>query len=187
MKDLLYYAQLALESIVAVFGVRPYEQPEYAVLETLARGAEIRYYAPRVAAEASAVGEQASSEAFDALFRYISGAEKIAMTAPVATEKDAGGVRMQFYLPARYSAASAPKPADPRIRIIALPEERVAVMRFSGRASAERVEHQTATLVEALKQAGWQPTGSPVLLGYDPPFTLPFLRRNEVAVSVAPR
>jgi hypothetical protein len=187
MKDLLYYAQLALESIVAVFGVRPYEQPQYAVLETLANGVEIRRYAPRVAAEASATGENASAEAFNALFRYISGAEKIAMTAPVASEASAGGVRMQFYLPARYSAESAPKPADPRIRIVPLPEERLAVVRFSGRASVERVERQTELLLEALAEARWHATGTPVLLGYDPPFTLPFLRRNEVAVPVAPR
>lgn len=187
MKDLLYYTQLLLESLVSVFGVRPYEQPSYTVVETLPRGAEVRRYAPRVAAEASVTGEDASGEAFNALFRYISGAEKIAMTAPVATEAVADGVRMQFFLPARYTAENAPKPADARIRIVSLPEEPLAVVRFSGRATAERVEQQTALLLQALQDAQWRAAGTPVLLGYDPPFTLPFLRRNEVGVRVAPR
>lgn len=187
MKDLLYYAQLVLESAVSVFGIRPYEQPDYAVLETLEHGVEIRRYAPRVAAEASLVGEESGGEAFDALFRYISGAEKIAMTAPVATEAGAGRLRMQFFLPSRYTAETAPKPVDPRIRILSLPEERLAVVRFSGRATAERAERQTALLLETLKRTPWRPVGTPALLGYDPPFTLPFLRRNEVAVRVAAR
>jgi len=176
-----------LESAVSVFGVRPYEQPHYAVLERLLHGVEIRRYAPRVAAEASVVGEDAGGEAFGALFRYISGEEKIAMTAPVATEAGAGRLRMQFFLPARYTAENAPRPIDPRIRIVPLPEERLAVVRFSGRTTAERVERHTTTLLEALGGSSWRPTGTPVLLGYDPPFTLPFLRRNEVAVRVAPR
>jgi hypothetical protein len=157
------------------------------MLEMLTHGVEVRRYAPRVAAEASLAGEDASGEAFKALFRYISGEEKIAMTAPVATEAGAGGVRMQFLLPARYTAATAPKPVDPRIRIVSLPEETLAVVRFSGRASAARAELHTQKLLAATKAGGWRVTGSPVLLGYDPPFTLPFLRRNEVAVRVAPR
>ena len=64
------------------------------------------------------------------------------MTAPVATEASAGRVRMQFFLPARYTPESAPKPVDPRIRIVSLPEERLAVVRFSG--------------------TPWRPTGTPV-------------------------
>lgn len=187
MRDFLYYAQLALESAVAVFGVRPYEQPRYAVLETLDGGIEIRRYAPRVAAEASVTGENASGAAFDALFQYISGKEKIAMTAPVATEAGADGTRMQFFLPAHHTAASAPPPTDPRIRIVALPEETLAVVRFSGRASAEQVELHTQRLLAAIAAAGWQVEGRAMLLGYDPPFTLPFLRRNEIAVRLAPR
>ncbi|HEX6156898.1 MAG TPA: heme-binding protein [Burkholderiales bacterium] len=94
MKDFLYFAQLTLESLVSVFGVRLYEEPRYSVLEARA----------------------GVDEAFRALFAYISGAEKVAMTTPVATRSGQGALRMQFFLPARYSAASAPRPQDARIR-----------------------------------------------------------------------
>ena len=188
MKDILYYAQLALESVVSVFGLRPYEEPKYAVIGA-AQAAEIRRYAPRIAAEASVAGEgeAASEAAFRALFGYISGGEKIAMTTPVASRSSAGSMRMQFFLPARYSAETAPPPSDPRIRVLALPEATLAVVRFSGRGTPEAVAERRGELLAALASSGWRPVGEPVVLFYDPPFTIPFLRRNEVAVEVAPR
>lgn len=87
---------------------------------------------------------------------------------------------MQFFLPARYSAASAPRPQDARIRLVELPEETLAVLRFSGRATSERVERYRNQLLGAVEASG-----EPVLFVYDPPFTIPFLRRNEVAVQVS--
>ena len=188
MKDILYYAQLALESAASVFGLRPYEEPKYTVIGA-AQAAEIRRYEPRVAAEASVPGqgEAASEAAFRALFAYISGQEKIAMTTPVATQPASGAVRMQFFLPSSYSAETAPRPADPRIRVVALPEATFAAVRFSGRGTPEAVGERKRELLAALASSAWRPAGEPVVLFYDPPFTLPFLRRNEVAVEVAPR
>lgn len=184
MTNLLYYAQLALESVASVFGLRPYETPRYDVIRS-APQVELRRYAPRRAAEATVHGPGASDEAFRALFRYISGDQKIAMTTPVATRAGNDEVRMQFFLPARYQDA-APMPLDPRIRIVALPEETLAVVRFSGRAAPQELAQQKSRLLGAVAAAGWRHTGEPVVLVYDPPFTLPFLRRNEVAVKVAP-
>lgn len=183
MKELLYYTQLALESVASVFGLRPYEAPRYEVLES-ARQVEVRRYVPRVAAEASVHGEDAGDEAFRALFGYISGDEKIAMTTPVATRAEGDALRMQFFLPRRYAGADAPRPRDPRIRIVELPEETLAVLRFSGRARPEEIERQEERLLEALASSSWKTAGEPVVFVYDPPFTIPFLRRNEVAVRV---
>jgi SOUL heme-binding protein len=208
LRDIAYYIQLFFESAVGVFGMRPYEEPRYDVLATQPNGVEIRRYAPRLAAQIDlpGAGEQARDEAFRALFRYIAGAnataEKVEMTVPVATEARAEkiamtmsvettqndtGVRMQFFLPARYTAGSAPRPSDERIRIVPAPEETLAVLRFSGRVSAEDRARRTDELMKGLETGPWRPAGEVSLLFYDAPFTLPFARRNEAAVRVEPR
>lgn len=147
--------------------------------------------------------ESARSGAFRILFAYIAGAnaraEKIAMTAPVATappaEKipmtapvetapGAGGVRMRFFLPARYTAATAPRPTDARVHLIPVPEETMAVLRFSGRGPEADLARSTAALRAVLPPTPWRPVAHPVILFYDPPFALPFLRRTEAAVRV---
>ena|SRR5690242_19881904 len=205
LKDVLYYAQLGLESSLGVFGIRIYEEPRYTVVATLRDGIEVRRYAPRLAAETEVAGKdvEARSSAFRILFAYIAGAnggaEKIAMTAPVATtppaEKlamtapveaapGAGGVRMRFFLPARYTAATAPRPTDARVHVIPVPEETVAVLRFSGGRAEAELARRTAALRAALAPTPWQPVADPVILFYDPPFALPFLRRTEAAVRV---
>jgi hypothetical protein len=208
LRDIAYYAQLLVESVVGVVGIRLYEEPRYAVVAELPNGVEIRRYDPRLAAqvELAGGGSQARDDAFRLLFRYIAGAnvgaEKIAMTVPVATgagaEKIAmtvpvesmqreDGVRMQFFLPAQYSATTAPRPADERVRIVAVPGETVAVLRFSGSDSMEERTKRSVALLEGLSATPWRPAGDVSMLFYDAPFTIPFLRRNEAAVRVNPR
>ena len=132
--------------------------------------------------------ESARSGAFRILFAYIAGAnaraEKIAMTAPVETAPGAGGVRMRFFLPARYTAATAPRPTDARVHLIPVPEETMAVLRFSGRGAEADLARSTAALRAVLAPTPWRPVAHPVILFYDPPFALPFLRRTEAAVRV---
>ena len=205
LRDVLYYAQLVLEAAPGVFGVRIYEEPWYATVATLSDGVEVRRYAPRLAAETEVAGEDvaARSRAFRILFAYIAGAnagaeniamrapvttappaEKIAMTTPVETAPGAGGVRMRFFLPARYTAATAPRPTDARVHLIPVPEETMAVLRFSGRGAEAELARRTAALPAVLAPTLWRPVADPVILFYDPPFTLPFLRRIETAVRV---
>ena len=190
LRDVLYHAQLVLEAALGVFGVRIYEEPRYAAVATLSDGVEVRRYAPRLAAETEVAGDdvEARSGAFRILFAYIAGAnagaEKIAMTAPVETAPGAGGVRMRFFLPARYTAATAPRPTDSRVHLIPVPEETMAVLRFSGRGAEAELARRTAALRAVLAPTPWRPVADPVILFYDPPFTLPFLRRTEAAVRV---
>ncbi len=205
LRDMVYYIQLFFEAAVGVFGIRPYEEPRYEVFATLSGGVEIRRYAPRLAAQIDMPGtdEQARDEAFRVLFRYIAGAnataekvdmtvpvategraEKIAMTVPVKTRQNDAGVRMQFFLPARYSAGSAPRPTDERVRIVPVPEETLAVLRFSGRAVPEDRARRTDEMLKSIEVTRWRPVGDVALLFYDAPFTLPFVRRNEAAARV---
>ncbi len=197
-----------LVSGCSLFGVRSgYEQPAYQVVERQGDTIEVRRYPPRVAAEATVEGATDTAgrnAAFRLLFDYISGANraaasidmttpvetartsaKIAMTVPVETARsDEEGMRMRFFLPAAYNAESTPQPRDPRVRIVDLPEQTVAVLRFSGSRSEEAVADKTVELLRALETTPWRPASAPIAYFYDPPWTLPFLRRNEVAVTV---
>ena len=109
------------------------------------------------------------------------------MTAPVATQSSGGGQWViRFFMPSEYTAATLPVPNDSAIRITTIPPETVAVIRFSGSRSAAAVEKKRAELRAALAQTRWVANGDPVDLFYDPPWTMPALRRNEVSVSVRP-
>lgn len=202
-----YYTVLAFESVVGVFGLRLYEEPAYTVLDRPAEGVEIRRYAPRLAAEVDLDQRgNADGQAFSILFAYIAGAnrgpsgtaervamtvpvdvarpEQIAMTAPVATVSNDRMTRMRFFLPAHFTADTAPTPTDSRVRIVTLPEETVAALRFTGTGRDLREREQQ--LIERLAASRWKPVSSPGGLFYDAPFTIPFLRRNEAAVAVSP-
>jgi hypothetical protein len=97
---------------------------------------------------------------------------------------DADGVRMAFYLPAEYDAESAPRPTEPGVELVAVPERTLAVRRFSWRPTADRVARQRERLLADLERGSVPVSGTPLLMAYDAPGTLPFLRRNEVAVEV---
>jgi hypothetical protein len=199
MDKVTYYLLTLVESVLGVFGVRAlYEQPRYAVVEQLDRGVEIRSYEGRFAVETDARG-QGDGEAFGRLFRYITGANgtggRIAMTAPVEAggqriamtvpvEQGQGGT-MRFFLPREVAEAGAPEPTEAGVRLVTVPRERIAALRFSGRATPEVRTEQERILADVLAKAARQTDGPTFFMGYDPPFAIPFLRRNEVAVRLA--
>lgn len=189
----------------SIFGVRTgYEQQKFTVIDKIGE-AEVRQYPQRVVAEVNDMKDD--NEAFMLLFRYISGQNnsnenvamttpvqvdkasmKIAMTAPVEVSKvGASGVSMRFFLPQSFSGDSASKPNDPRIKILDLPEETFASLTYSGSGSDERFRSESDGLLKLLAGSKWKPLSPPSSLGYDPPFTIPFLRRNEVVVKVEAR
>lgn len=198
MEKFFYYAFTFLESALSVVGIRAtYEEPRYAVVERLDRDVEVRAYEPRVAVETDAKGGQ-DGEAFGRLFRYITGANtggaRIAMTTPVETggqmiamtvpvEQGAGGT-MRFFLPQKVVEAGAPEPTEPGVRIVRIPPERLAVLRFSGSTAPEARRQRSDILTDVLDKAGKRAAAPPFFMGYDPPFSIPFLRRNEVAVRL---
>jgi hypothetical protein len=205
-QSISYFAALAVESVIGVFGVRLYEEARYDVIDRIGDRVEIRRYGPRLAAEVdlTVAGEAGRSEAFKLLFAYIAGAnrvsvsgnariamtvpvevsgkERLAMTVPVQTSKTNDTLKMRFFLPAKYSRENAPKPLDPRVRLVTTSDETIAILRFSG-SGRDFAERQTE-LMASLAGLKWRPSGEPYTLNYDAPFTLPFLRRNEAAVAV---
>lgn len=112
------------------------------------------------------------------------GNEVVSMTAPVRTEQESEGVRMEFFLPADYTPASAPRPTDPRVELLIRPARTVAVLAFSGYARDRKIEKGNSELLETLERAGIEAIDEPALLQYDDPYTPPFMRRNEVCVEV---
>jgi hypothetical protein len=164
---------------------------------------QIRQYAPRLAASVTVPGDEiaARSAGFRRLAGFIFGgnvsktsiemtapvaqaSEKIAMTAPVAQSGDAAGWTITFYMPAQYTMATLPKPNDPNIVVHEVPAVTYAVYRFSGVPGREPVHAAHAVLLANLKNSGWVPSGEVLDWFYDPPWTLPFARRNEAAVPV---
>lgn len=192
----------------SVVGIRSgYEQPAFTVVDRIADNVEIRSYPSRLTAEATVDAEDGRSDrnqAFRLLFDYISGAnrsqsevamtvpvevtstgETIAMTVPVETEASASGyATMRFFLPSNYTLANAPKPTDARVQIIELPSTTEAALRFSGLGGETKVKEKIAQLREALDGSDWMLAGEATTLFYDPPWTLPFFRRNEIAIPV---
>jgi hypothetical protein len=158
--------------------------------------------------------DKAGNRAFGILADYIFGAnrssEKIAMTAPVsqrpatAEENDksiriemtapvtqrtkqgaSGPYVLSFVMPARFKMETLPRPDDARVRLREQPGRLMAVRRYSGGWSEARYRVHEAQLLEALRADGLTPVGEPVYARYNSPFSLPFLRRNEVMVEVA--
>ena len=113
--------------------------------------------------------------------------EKVAMTAPVVNVEGKGGEEtMQFILPAKYTMETAPTPTSEGVELVQLPERTYVVLQYSGRTTMEDAAKRVKELAESLADHqdmkldvdDWE------LYRYNPPFTLPFLRTNEIAVRV---
>mmetsp|Transcript_15867 Transcript_15867/g.43884 ORF Transcript_15867/g.43884 Transcript_15867/m.43884 type:complete len:227 (+) Transcript_15867:207-887(+) len=114
----------------------------------------------------------------------------MAMTAPVAMEKttaEQGGKRMKFFLPAEYDALEKiPKPTNPNVKITEIPPQVGVVHRYSGSLTDELHDEKAKALSEQLREDGIDRMTEEYVLqhyqfwGYNPPFTLPMFRRNEV-------
>ena len=163
------------------------EEPVYQVEKAWeAEQIEIRAYAPRIMA-VTGMNEDSDS-GFRVLAGYIFGdnaeEQKIAMTAPVQ-QTIAGEKEMAFMMPAEYALKDLPQPEDQRVSFREAPAYTAAVIQFSGWASAEKADENWQQLQRFLIAEGIDITGEPTLNQYNPPWTLPFMRRNEIIVPVA--
>ena len=182
------------------------EQPRYVV--TAHDGDyEVRRYAPYVVAEVAVAGDQGAAvqSGFRKLAGYIfggnAGGAKIAMTAPVAqqpfgqsipmtrpvaqTPDGQGRWTVQFMMPSGFTLQTLPRPNDPEIHFRATPAREMAVVRFSGVARADSFRRQTDALRHWAAARGLALRGPATLAQYDPPWTLWFLRHNEVLIEAA--
>jgi hypothetical protein len=113
--------------------------------------------------------------------------QKLAMTAPVnVTTHEDRAYTIVFNMPRGRALASLPAPDDERVRLERRPRRRVAVLRYPGNRSGPRVAAKFSELLARVRAERLPYRGSPEFAGYDPPSTLPFLRRNEVWVELEP-
>jgi hypothetical protein len=183
---------------------RGVEEPAFEVVSRDGE-VEVRRYEPTVVAVTLVEGEReaAINEGFRRLAGYIFGknrskqeiamtapvsatrSEKIAMTAPVsATPAGPGIYRVTFTMPPGSTLESLPEPEDPRVVLEAVPARDLAAVRFSGWARTAAIEEHTALLVAWAERTGHELDGAPTLAQYDPPFTMPLLRRTEILVAL---
>jgi len=174
---------------------------------------EIRDYAPVIVAQTQASAglsyKKAGNEAFRKLFDYISGenearekismtapvvaessdnssSEKIAMTAPVTSQKEGDSWRYRFVLPEEYdSVESAPRPLNPDVLLLQTEPQRVATITYSGLSTQTARDSNAQALLSWIESQGLSAQSGLRWAGYNPPWTLPPFRRNEVLVDVS--
>jgi len=180
------------------------EEPRYILIEQ-SGDFSLRRYAPVIVAQIQVPGtlEQASSTGFRRLAGYIFGDNhraavdsdqgaktpevpatkvKIAMTAPVTTQLKGSAWTVNFTMPATYSLKALPLPDDPRVEIREKPEMTAAVIRFAGWVDESKIAAKTALLKDWMAAHKLIADEDARLARYDPPWTLPFLRRNEILI-----
>jgi len=188
----------------SVLGNRSAPEPPYTVLQSDGEY-EVRRYEPMIVAETVLNGDyrSTSGKAFGKLSSYIFGSnrlnteigmtspvlqertgEKIGMTAPVIQEKEGDAWAMSFVLPPEYTLENAPEPLDADVLLREIPGARVAVIRFSGLHAEKNIEKHAGRLLLWLNRQGYRAVSSPRAASYDPPWTIPFLRRNEVMITI---
>ena len=201
---------LVLLSVIAsgcsLIGIRSVEEAQYSI-EVSDGDFQLRRYSEVVVATtivASNEYRDATNIGFRRLFDYITGnnvaAFDIAMTAPVIIEQGDSidvdmtapvelqntktGWKVTFVLPAKYTLDTAPVPLDPLVILDARPPKRVAVLTYAGTLSEKNRESGERKLLGWIDARQLTPISDERHAGYDPPWTLPFFRRNEVLIDV---
>ena len=112
--------------------------------------------------------------------------DRIAMTAPVAQSKSGENTSViRFFMPSKWTMETLPTPDDDHVKLVEVPAERYAVLRFTGDRGPRAVAARTEELLEILRDNDIEAAGQAVAWFFDPPWTLPFRRRNEIAVPIA--
>jgi hypothetical protein len=181
------------------------EEPAYIIIEKK-DAFEIRDYQPKLIAQVLANGtfDSASSKGFRLLADFIFGnnktkegskkidmtapvitrdaSEKIEMTAPFISEDTERGWYISFNMPNQYTKEILPVPNNPEVKIIDVPAEKYAVITFSGLVREKKYSEILGLLNEEMRKRNLEPKSSAILARYNPPWTLPFLRRNELMI-----
>lgn len=188
----------------SVFGIRTAEEPQYQVLSDEGH-IQIRHYPAMIVAQTEVTEDykNSSSEGFKRLAGYIFSnnkkqqkiamtapviqeqeAETMAMTAPVIQQKSATVWLMAFVLPQEYSLSTAPVPLDSSVTIKEIAGKKIAVIRYSGSLSEQGIGEKSEELKSWVDKQGYKAISPARSAAYDPPWTLPFLRRNKIHIDI---
>lgn len=169
---------------------------------------EIREYSPKIIAQVEVFGDfdDASSKGFKILADYIFGnntstdgnsriemtapvemeplPQKINMTKPVLNEGSDNNWIVSFIMPNEFTLETLPKPNNKSIKILSLPKEKYAVIVFSGLVRESSYLEKEKLLNQFIKEKKLKTSGEIKIARYNPPWTLPFFRRNELMIKV---
>ena len=169
---------------------------------------EIREYAPKIIAQVEVFGDfdEASSKGFKVLADYIFGnnkskdgnsriemtapvemeplSQKINMTKPVLTEGNDNTWIVSFIMPNEFTLETLPEPNNKNIKILSIPKEKYAVIVFSGLVRESSYQEKEKLLNQFIKEKKLKSSGEIKIARYNPPWTLPFFRRNELMLKV---
>ena len=207
-KTLVALVLILLQTGCSLMGIRSTEEPDYSLLQQEDRF-EVRDYETLVVAETlvDANFEDAGGIAFKRLFGYISGdneaassismtapvmaldenrssEEEISMTAPVTGQQTQLGWRFAFVLPTSYTLDTAPVPSNTSVKLKQIPARKVAAVRYTGTWNETAYEENLEFLQHWMERNRLEAASLPRVAAYDPPWTLPFLRRNEILIDI---
>ena len=181
------------------------EKTDYSVLEAR-NGYEIRLYPQHIVAQTVVSGsyDEALNQGFRIVAGYIFGgntkkesismtspvvekkteSRSIAMTSPVVATVEGDSHTISFGMPKSYSIDTLPVPTDPRVKIAVVPEMKMAVVRFAGIRSSDRIQSKKQQLLSNLNKDNVVVVGSPEYAGYNAPWTPPWMTRHEVMIEI---
>ena len=201
IKYLFYFLIIISNSLMAT------DEPEFRLI-LKADKFEIREYSPKIIAQIEVFGDfdDASSKGFKILADYIFGnntsadgnsriemtapvemeplPQKINMTKPVLTEGSDNNWIVSFIMPNEFTLATLPKPNNKSIKILSLPKEKYAVIVFSGLVRESSYLEKERSLNQFIKEKKLKASGEIKIARYNPPWTLPFFRRNELMIKI---
>ncbi|MBC61768.1 MAG: heme-binding protein [Zetaproteobacteria bacterium] len=207
--SIIKYLFFVSQASCSIFGVRTVEEVAFEVKKK-DEEKEIRYYNDRVVAETVVTGSYKDSQrqAFRILANYIFGKntkkekiamtapvehkkenEKISMTAPVMQKKDGKAWALEFSMPSKFKRIEdLPKPLDKRVKLKRKPGGYYAAISYSWWANEKKNQNKTNLLLKWLeKQTDFDVILPPSYAGYNPPWTIPFLRRHEIIIKLKKR
>jgi hypothetical protein len=160
-----------------------YESAPYEVVEDLGEKIEIRKYQDLILAQVAKNDNEDNS--FRVLFKFITGKndknQEINMTTPVFQEVAKGNSIMSFVMPAEFKMEDLPKPTSGEIKFRKVENQKFIAIRFSGFRTENNFGENREKLIEKIKEKNIKADlENPIRATYDAPWTLPFLRRNEV-------
>ena len=185
-----YFFKLITRALIVLLilntNIMANEQPDYTVIKK-DNEFEIRQYTNFLTATVETEGERddAIGKGFRILFKYISGENKnkesISMTVPVM-QKNIGNNKwnVSFVVPKKFNLQNVPQPDNQSVKIINNANLKVIVITFSGLFSNENIKENEAKIRNYIKEKGLKIEEPAIYAGYNSPWTLWFLKRNEV-------
>lgn len=180
------------------------ESPNYEVVQDLGNNVEVREYGDYYQAYVSYEDGKYENQAFRKLFNFISGensisgttdSESLDMTAPVkldmtapvkldmtAPVKDYDFNGMAFVMPSDFDPSIIPN--DSQVEIQRVEGQKLAVIRYSGFMGSRKMKEKYSELIKVLDSNNIEYSDGAVYAAYNGPYTLPFLRRNEVWIQI---